>query len=183
MKYKHRRLRQVQPSVFPSSLPDVYTSIAPYVSAPLSVVRKMLEFARLKSGEILYDLGSGDGRIVLMAAKEFGAKGRGVELIDALVNEAKRRAITMGLLDDVEFIKGNLFDVNFSSADVVTMYLLKRSMEKVRVRLEETLKAGARVVTLDYLITKWRYDEILEIDDTSPKHTVYLYIWHPAEKQ
>ena len=143
----------------------------------------MLELAELKPREMLYDLGSGDGRIVLMAAKEFGAKGCGIELIVLPVNEAKRRAYAMELLEDVEFIKGNLFDVNISSADVVTMYLLKGSTEKVRVKLEEELKPGARVVTLDYPIVKWRCDGIQTIDDVTPKHTIYLYVWRPANKQ
>jgi ubiquinone/menaquinone biosynthesis C-methylase UbiE len=175
MRKKNRKIESVQPSVFPSNINDVYDSIAPYVPAPLRVVRRMLECTGLKTGETLFDLGCGDGRIVLMAAQEFGAKGFGVDLIGQLIHEAKRKAVTLGLIDDVEFIRGNLFEVDLSSTDVVTMYLLKNTTEKVRIKLEKELKPGARVVTLNYPIIKWTPDEIIEIDDEKPKYFIYLY--------
>ena len=177
MRNKYRRIEPVKPSVFPSNINDVYDSIAPYVPTPLRVVRRMLECAGLKTGDILFDLGCGDGRIVLMAAQEFGAKGFGVDLIGQLIQEAKRKAVTLGINDDVEFIRGNLFDVDLSSTDVVTMYLLKNSTEKVRIKLEKELKQGAKVVTLNYPIIKWTTDEVIEIDDENSKYLIYIYHW------
>jgi ubiquinone/menaquinone biosynthesis C-methylase UbiE len=179
MRNKHRGNYSAQASIFPNSISEVYTSVAPYVPTPLSIVRRMLELAELKPGETIFDLGCGDGRIVLMAAKEFRAKGHGVELIGQLVNMANRKAMALGLLDDVEFIRGNLFDVDLSSADVVTMYLMRSAMEKVRVKLEEELKPGARVVVLDYSIANWKPDDVLKIDDETRKHIIYLYVWKP----
>jgi ubiquinone/menaquinone biosynthesis C-methylase UbiE len=177
MRNKYRRIEPVQSSVFPNSINDVYDSIAPYVPTPLRVVKRMLECADLKTGETLFDLGCGDGRIVLMAAQEFGAKGIGVDLIGQLVNEAKRKAVALGLIDNVVFIRGNLFDVDLSSADVVTIYLLKNTTERVRIKLEKELRPGARVVALNYPIIKWTLDEVIEIDDEKPKYLIYLYYW------
>ncbi|RLI07939.1 hypothetical protein DRO42_07255 [Candidatus Bathyarchaeota archaeon] len=154
-------------------------SIAPYVASPMSVVRKMLEYADLRPGETLYDLGSGDGRIVIMAAQEFGARGVGVDLNPRLVKEARAKVEALGLSDRVRIIHGNLFDVDLSSADVVTMYLTTGANNKVRPKLERELRSGARVVTHDFSIPKWSYAKNLKFRENYRTHTIYLYRWQP----
>lgn len=154
-------------------------SIAPFVASPLSVVRKMLEYAELKPGETLYDLGCGDGRIVIMAASEFGARAVGIELNKRLLKEIYRKEEVVKLGDNVQFIHGNLFDVDISPADVVTMYLTTGANEKVRPKLERELKPRARVVTHDFSIPGWEYAKNLKFRERYHSHTIYLYVWQP----
>jgi SAM-dependent methyltransferase len=153
-------------------------SIAPFVPSPTDVVRRMLEIAGLAPGELLYDLGCGDGRVVFTAVREFGAKGVGVDLMPRLVAEAQAEASRLGLGDRARFISGNLFDVDLSEADVITMYLLTGANEKVRPKLERELRKGARVVTHDFPITKWDPNRVDRFNGDSGSHTIYLYIWN-----
>lgn len=145
----------------------------------MSVVRKMLEYADLKPGETLYDLGCGDGRIVIMAAEEFGARGVGVDLNLRLVKEARAKGEGLHLGDRVRFIHGNLFDVDLRPADVVTMYLTTGANEKVRPKLEQELRPGTRVVTHDFSISKWECVRNLRFKEDYRTHTIYLYRWQP----
>ena len=154
-------------------------SVAPYVASPMSVVRKMLEYADLMPGETVYDLGCGDGRIVITAAQEFGARGVGVDINPRLVKEARVKAETLGLGDRIRIIHGNLFDVDVSPADVVTMYLTTGANEKVRPKLERELRAGARVVTHDFSIPHWECVKNLKFRENYRSHNIYLYTWHP----
>jgi cyclopropane fatty-acyl-phospholipid synthase-like methyltransferase len=150
-------------------------SIAPFVASPLPVVRKMLEMADLKPGETLYDLGSGDGRIVIMAAKEFGANGVGIELNRRLLQEAVRKGEEIQISERVKFINRNIFDVNLSPANVVTMYLTTGANEKVKPKLEKELGPGARIVTHDFSIPGWHYTKNLKFKEGYRSHTIYLY--------
>jgi len=150
-------------------------SIAPFVASPVSVVRKMLEYAELRQDERLYDLGCGDGRIVIMAAQEFGAWGVGVDLNKRLIGEAMKKARSLDLGEAAQFIHGNLFEVDLSSADVVTMYLTTGANEKVRPKLEQELKAGARVVTHDFSIPNWSEEKNMKFREGYRSHTIYLY--------
>jgi SAM-dependent methyltransferase len=169
---------------FPQSPRDFYPeyltkpkgSIAPFVPSPMDVVRKMLNLAELKSGETLYDLGCGDGRIVIMAAREFEAKAVGVDLNRMLISEAEKKARELGLGDSVRFIQGNMFDVDLESADVVTMYLLTSANEKVRPKLESELRPGARVITHDFPLITWRYQSRVNYDGETGRHVLFLYI-------
>ena len=154
-------------------------SIAPFVASPLTVVRKMLEYADLKPGETLYDLGSGDGRIVIMAAQEFGANGVGVELNRRLLNEARMKGDALNLSDSVRFLHDNIFNVDLSPADVVTMYLTTGANEKVRPKLERDLRPGARIVTHDFSIPGWDNAKNLKFREGYRSHTIYLYRWDP----
>jgi len=144
----------------------------------MSVVRKMLEYANLKPEETVYDLGCGDGRIVIMAAQEFGARGVGVDLNPRLVKEARAKVESFGLGDMVRIIRGNLFNIDVSPADVVTMYLTTGANEKVRPKLERELRPGARVVTHDFSIPKWEPARNLKFRENYRTHTIYLYRWH-----
>ena len=114
-------------------------SLAPFVSSPLSVVKKMLEIAELKPGETLFDLGCGDGRIPIMAAQEFGAFGMGVDLNRRLVERARAEVKRLDLYERVEIIEGDIFDQDLSDTDVVTMYLTTTANDKVRPKLEAEL--------------------------------------------
>jgi cyclopropane fatty-acyl-phospholipid synthase-like methyltransferase len=156
-------------------------SIAPFVASPIEVVRKMLEYSGLKPGENLYDLGCGDGRIVIMATEEFGANSVGVDLNKRLVTEARKKAKVLRLEERVKIIHGNIFDIDLSQADVVTMYLTTGANEKVRPKLEQELKAGARIVTHDFSIPAWSQERNIKFKEGYRSHTIYLYRWEPGE--
>jgi len=153
--------------------------IAPFVASPLPVVRRMLVLAELKPGEILYDLGAGDGRAVIMAAQEFGARAVGIELREDLAKKALQTVYQLGLQDRVTILHSNLFDVDISPADVVFLYLTTSANEKVKPKLEAELKPGARVISHDYEIIGWKPLKVEEFCENPnlgyPSHTLYLY--------
>ena len=119
--------------------------LAPYVSSPISVIDKMLEAASLRGGETLYDLGCGDGRIVMAAAKNFGAHAVGVEISDSLAQRARQQALTLGLQDQVRIITADMMGVDISSANVVSLYLMTEANDTLKPKLERELKPGSRV--------------------------------------
>ena len=118
-----------------------------YVPMPQTVVDAMLDLAGVKSGDVVYDLGSGDGRIVITAAKKYGARGVGVEIDPALVNRATENAATAGVSDRVAFVTQDFFRADISEATVVTLYLLQSINERLRPKLIRELKPGTRVVS------------------------------------
>jgi cyclopropane fatty-acyl-phospholipid synthase-like methyltransferase len=124
-------------------------------------------------------LGSGDGRIVTIAAQEFDAIGVGVELNKRLFEEATKKAEELSLGDRARFIHGNLFDVHFNFADVVTMYLTTGAHGRIRPKLEKELKTGARIVTHDFSIPGWKCEKNLKFREGYRSHTIYLYRWNP----
>lgn len=147
-------------------------SIAPFVQTPLEVAKKMLDLSHVKSGEILYDLGCGDGRLIILAAKDIGAQSTGIELREDLVERAKLEIKRLNLEGKVKVIQGNFFDVNISDADVITLYLTSSANERLRPKLEAELKNGVRVISHDFKVPGWKpsgvYDELLG-------HTIYTY--------
>ena len=147
-------------------------SIAPFVQTPLEVAKKMLELSRVKEGDTLYDMGCGDGRLIILAVKEIGAKATGIELREDLVERARTEIKRLNVEDKVKVIQGNFFDVNISDADVITLYLTSSANERLRPKLESELKPGARVVSHDFKVPGWKpsavYDELLG-------HTIYTY--------
>ena len=153
--------------------------IAPFVPSPNSVVVYMLKLADLKAGEILFDMGSGDGRTVIMAAKTFGARGVGIELREDLAKKALATIHENCLEDKVTIMNSSMFDVNLSSADVVYLYLTTSANEKIRPKLESDLKKGARVVSHDYEIIGWKPEKVENFCENPqlgyPSHTIYLY--------
>jgi len=147
-------------------------SIAPFVQTPLEVAKKMLDLSQIRTGEVLYDLGCGDGRLIILAAKEIGAKATGVELREDLIERARTEIKRYNLEDKVSVIQGNFFDIAISDADVVTLYLTSSANERLRPKLEAELKPGARVVSHDFKVPGWKpsavYNELLG-------HTIYAY--------
>jgi SAM-dependent methyltransferase len=122
----------------------------PYVPTPPEVVERMLDLAKVNKGDTLFDLGCGDGRIVVTAAKERGAKGTGIDINPQRIAEAKENARIAGVEDQVNFRVGDLFTSNFADATVVTLYLLPDVNRKLRPQLWKQLKVGTRVVSHDF---------------------------------
>ncbi len=153
--------------------------IAPFVPSPSVVVEYMLKLADLKAGEVLFDMGSGDGRTVIMAAKTFGARGVGIELREDLAKKALATIHESGLDGRVTIVNDDMFNVNLTSADVVYLYLTTSANEKVKPKLDRDLKRGARVVSHDYEIVGWRPEKIENFCENPqlgyPSHTIYLY--------
>jgi len=153
--------------------------IAPYVATPVEVARQMLVLAEVKPGEIVYDLGSGDGRLVIMAAQEFGANAVGVELREDLVKQALEKVSELHLEGRIKIFQENFFEVDVSPADVVTLYLTTSANTKVKPKLESELKPGARVVSHDYEIMGWKPLKIENFCENPrlgyPTHTIYVY--------
>jgi predicted RNA methylase len=153
--------------------------IAPFVPSPIPVVRRMIELAELKPGENFFDLGAGDGRTVIMAAKTFGAKAIGVEMREDLAKRATAVIQDNNLTDRVTIINGDLFKVDLTNADVVYLYLTTSANEKIKAKMETELKTGTRIVSHDYEVTGWKPQKIenfIENPQTGyPSHTIYLY--------
>jgi len=142
-----------------SRVPDVR-----FVGTPPEVVDAMLTAARVTSADVVYDLGSGDGRIVIAAAKKFGARGVGIEINPLLIAESNASARAAGVSHLVQFIQGDLFTADFSAATVVTMYLGPSLNERIKPRLLRELRPGARVVSHVYDMLGWTADQRVDVD-------------------
>lgn len=153
--------------------------IAPFVPSPPQVVRQMLSLADLKAGEVFFDLGAGDGRTVVMAAKEYGARAVGVELREDLAKKALSTIYEQSLQDRITIVNGDMFNVDLTSADVVFLYLTTSANEKVKPKLENELKRGARIISHDYEIVGWKPVKVINFCENQtlgfPSHTIYLY--------
>ena len=151
--------------------------LAPYYPTPESIVIKMLEMVELKKGEKMFDLGSGDGRIVILAARKFKARAVGVEFDRDLVKQSADRIEKLGLSKTAQIIHGDIMVQDYSSADVLTVYLLPLSNDKVRPMLEKQLKKGTRIVAHDFEFSGWTAEKVQHIDDDGEgrSHTLYLY--------
>jgi protein-L-isoaspartate O-methyltransferase len=156
-------------------------SLAPYVVSPQEIVDRMLELADLKPGEKLYDLGSGDGRVLITAVVRFKAKAVGVEISDDLVSSANDRIHRLGLDSDAHVIHGNFLDVDLSPADVVTLYLATDANELLRPNLEKYLRNGSRVVSHEYAMPGWK-PKLVDKDPERHGHTIFLYEMPPKKK-
>lgn len=130
----------------------------PFVESPQAVVSKMLELADVTEDDVVYDLGSGDGRIVIKAAKEYGARGVGIEIKPHLVEKARQNATEAGVADRVAFRRGDLFKADISEATVVTLYLLPSVNTELRPKLFRELTPGTRVVSHDFDMDEWEPD-------------------------
>jgi tRNA A58 N-methylase Trm61 len=153
--------------------------ISPFVASPPLVIRRLLTLADLKPDEILFDLGAGDGRPVIMAAQEFGARAVGIELRQDLAKQALQRIHELGLQDRATIMNNDIFSVDLRRADVVYLYLTTTANDKVRPKLETELKSGARVVSHDYEMVGWTATRIERFCENPslgfPTHTLFLY--------
>ena len=151
--------------------------LAPYYPTPETIVQKMLQLGGLKAGEKMFDLGSGDGRIVIMAADKFHANAVGIELDRELYRESTDKIQSLKLQKTARIINGDILQQDYSSADLITVYLLPMSNDKVRPILDKQLKRGARVVAHDFEFKDWKPEKVEPIEDDGEgrSHTLYLY--------
>src|SRR5262245_5251717 len=153
------------------------TSLAPYYPTPETIVEKMLQLGGLKAGEKMFDLGSGDGRIVIMAAEKFHANAVGVELDKELYRQSTDKIQSLRLQKIAKIINGDILQQDYGSADMITVYLLPLSNDKVRPILEKQLKKGTRIVSHDFEFKDWKPEKVETIEDDGEgrSHTLYLY--------
>jgi SAM-dependent methyltransferase len=159
----------------------------PFIPTPIDVVDRMLEIAEVKQGDIIYDLGSGDGRIVIRAAKKYGARGVGIEMDSWLVATARAKAKEEGVDHLVEFRIEDALKVDISQATVVTLYMLPWFNERMRPILQKHLKPGARIVTHDYDIEGWppaKVERLPEIEkrEGGYTHQHMIFLWKIEDK-
>ena len=150
-------------------------NLAPYLPSPQLVVERMLEAAQVKSGETVFDLGSGDGRIVITAARKYGANAVGVEISEVLCKSTEKKVSALGLTSQVKIIHGSALKVDLSPADVVTLYLLTSSNARLRPNLEKYLKPTARVVSLNFGMPGWKATRVETVHADRQTHTIYVY--------
>ena len=145
------------------------------------VVAEMLKVAMVKKSDVLYDLGSGDGRIVITAAQKFGTRGTGIELLPSLVREARENAQKAGVSELAKFVEGDIFEANISDATVVTLYLLPAVNMRLRPKLLE-LKPGTRIVSHNYDLGDWKPEKTIKINLPDGEHTVFFWVVPPRRK-
>ena len=150
--------------------------LAPYVPTPQEVVDRMLRLGQVGKGDVVYDLGCGDGRIPITAAKRFGARGVGVDIDPQRIAEANANAKKEGVADLVSFRLQDALTVDVSDATVVTLYLLSASNLKLRPILTKQLKPGARIVSHAFSMGDWQADKVDTFVDSSGT-TRTLYLW------
>mgnify|MGYP000220994926 CR=1 FL=1 len=152
----------------------------PFVPTPQPVVDRMLDLAKVKSDDLIYDLGSGDGRIVITAAKRYGARGVGIDLDPQRIREARENAREAGVENKVQFINGDLFKTDLSKASVVTLYLLNSVNRDLRPQLWKQLKVGTRVVSHAFdMGDEWPPERVEEVDG----RTIYYWTITEANKR
>ena len=145
---------------------------------PQPVVFRMLELAEVSEEDVVYDLGSGDGRIVIAAAKEFGARGVGIEIDPELVKRARRKAERAGVSDRVEFRQGDLFEADIGEATVVTLYLWPTMNDRLRPKLMEELSPGTRILSHDFGIGDWSPDTTVTLGtNTMQTAENRIFLW------
>ena len=151
-------------------------SLAPYVPTPYDVVNRMLELAEVTRNDVVYDLGCGDGRIVITAAERFGARGVGIDYDPERIAEANANAARRGVQDLVTFIRQDAMEADVSEATVVTLYLLSSSNRKLRPILTRQLRPGARIVSHAFRMGDWRPDVTREFEDErGTRRTLHLW--------
>ena len=156
--------------------PEDSREIAPYKATPMNVVERMLELAEVQRGDVVYDLGSGDGRILITAARKYGARGVGLEINRRLVHESRAAIRHSGVENLVEIREQDIMTADFSGASVVTLYLLPEVNALLRPVLERQLRPGVRVVSTDFPIGEWEPDHVEEMRSLKGHHYT-LFLW------
>jgi SAM-dependent methyltransferase len=155
----------------PKRTPDIH-----FVPTPDEVVEAMLRLADVGANDVVYDLGSGDGRIPITAARRFGARGVGIDLDPELVAQATRSAQQAGVADRVRFVEGDIFESDISSATVVTLYLLTSINERLRPKLQKELRPGTRIVSHQFRMGDWEPERDVVVDFRS------LFLWRVPKR-
>jgi SAM-dependent methyltransferase len=150
-----------------SRAPDIY-----FAGTPQPVVYQMLKLAQVSAGDIVYDLGSGDGRILIVAAQTYGARGVGIEIQPQLVEVSQQIARAGAVADRVTFVEGDLFTADISEATVVTLWLSQGVNARLEPKLRTELKPGTRIVSHQFPIGRWTPDKTVRADDETD-----LYLW------
>jgi trans-aconitate methyltransferase len=153
----------------------------PYVPTNEKVVEEMLKVAKVGKNDVLFDLGSGDGRIPITAAKRWGTRGFGVDIDPDRIKEARENATKAGVADKVKFMQQDLFDTDIKTATVVTLYLLPEVNMRLRPKLLADLKPGTRVVSHNYDMGDWKPLQTITVKLPDGDHTVYYWVV-PARK-
>jgi cyclopropane fatty-acyl-phospholipid synthase-like methyltransferase len=152
-----------------------YREEIPFVPTPVEVVDRMLELAEVKKGDVVYDLGSGDGRIVIRAAKKFGVKAVGIEMDSLLLEKARKDAKAAGVSHLVEFRAEDALKADISRATVVTLYMLPWFNEAMKPNFKKYLKPGTRIVAHDFGIEGWKPDKTLKLPEPEKKFGAYVH--------
>jgi SAM-dependent methyltransferase len=164
----------------PAAADDSLPLNVPYVPTPQTVVDRMLEMANVRQGDVVYDLGCGDGRIVITAAKERSASGVGIDLNPIRIAEARGYAKRAGVDDKVKFLVGDLFQANFADATVVTLYLLPEVNRMLRPQLWKQLRIGTRIVSHDFdMGPEWPPEKVEKVG----RQTIYYWTITEANKK
>jgi predicted RNA methylase len=150
-------------------------TLAPAYPTPQTVVDQMLTIAQVKPGEMVYDLGCGDGRIVISAARKFKARAVGIEIRRDIYERTAAKVAALGLSDQVRIVQGNALRYDLSPADVVTLYLLTSSNERLKPALLKYLRPSARVVSHDFEIKGWKPISVQKMMVENRPHMIYLY--------
>jgi cyclopropane fatty-acyl-phospholipid synthase-like methyltransferase len=159
-----------------------YREEIPFVPTPLEVIDRMLELAQVKKGDVLYDLGSGDGRIVIRAAQKYGIRAVGIEMDRLLLEQARKDAEVAGVTKLVEFRAEDALKANIAKATVVTLYMLPWFNEAMKPSFRRQLKPGSRIVAHDFGIEGWEPNETVKLPGYEEKiggykHQHTLYLW------
>ena len=151
------------------------TPEVPYVSTPTTVVEEMLRTAGVKASDIVYDLGCGDGRIVITAAKQYGARGVGIDINPERIRESNENARLAVVSGRVKFLTQDLFETDLSEATVVMLYLLPSVNMKLRPKLLSELRPGTRIVSHSFDMGDWKPEKVVKVQGNGEEHTIYYW--------
>src|SRR5687768_4488457 len=165
----------------PRELRDPSQNLAPFIASPQPIVDRMLDLAAIKPGETIFDLGCGDGRVLITAAQRYKAKGVGVELSAKLVHMTNEQVKRLNLEQLVDVRQGSLLDMDLRPADVVILYLDTGANDMLRPKLEKQLKPGARVISHDFEVRGWKPAKVEKMKAYNRTHTIFLYMM-PVKK-
>jgi len=149
-------------------------NLAPYIPSPQGIVERMLEIGKVKPGDLVYDLGAGDGRVIITAAQKFGARAVGIEIQPDLCYKTEQKIKSLGLEDRVRMVHGSALHADLHDADVVTMYFTTLGNERLKPELAK-MRPGSRVVSNQFPIKGWKPAEAVIIKTGSIERTIYLY--------
>ena len=149
-------------------------NLGPQIPTPQVVVERMLEAGQVTPSDVVYDLGSGDGRVVITAAQKYGARAVGIEIMAELCKQARARVQAEGLADRVRIIEGSALHVDLSPATLITMFFMTTSNDRLRPALEK-LKPGTRVVSNEFPVRGWHASEVVHVKAGKLEHTIYVY--------